>query len=309
MPRIISASLLILLVLVPVGCTSSADNDEEEIQTLLNSSQYTDENHSRSYGSLDSTPTPGLPSAPITDNGTIPFVRFRRYIPPGGVSRTIEVNIPAYPGYPDTTALATITSEITGELRTFFDTTSNPILIWRKPVHDEGLRRVYLTKHENQWRIRRMSPLRFRTLDAAYELAITEIKAHANSWPEADTFRLATTDTLLAKEDLPSFVPNDTVTVWVKVTSTGDSCWVFLHHGRRTWPHRWRQPYLKTSTTTFERTWHIGGEGYERPEVRPSGHDAIGWNSLWADSSEPYVAAAWAIPYVVRAPGEQIPEE
>jgi hypothetical protein len=72
----------------------------------------------------------------------------------------------------------------------------------------------------------------------------------------------------------------------------------------------WRRPYLKTSTTTFERFWYIGLESAGvKSEVRPSGHDAIGWSTLWGDTSHPYVAAAWGVPYIIHIPGTAIPED
>lgn len=312
MKRLLATVTMMLLVLafIPLGCTRSQDTDEDAIRTLLNGSSYTNEDHTRSYGAEDSTPTQGggfLPGPGCDGYDTIPFVLFRRYIPRGGVSRTIVVNIPAYPGYPDTTALASITADINGEFRTLFDTTTNPIYVWRKPFQDQAVRKVYLTKNQNGWHIRKISPLEFTTVDPAYELKIVELSAHATSWPESDTFCLTTADTLLSKDELPCFVPEDTVTVWVTVSSTGDSCWTFLHHGRPRWP--FRCPYYKTGTTTFERTWHIAPEEYELPEVRPSGHDIIGWNTLWSDSSEPYVATAWGCPYIVKNPEEELPEE
>ncbi|MEO0081086.1 MAG: hypothetical protein ABIL25_02190 [candidate division WOR-3 bacterium] len=298
--------VFVMLLLIPAGC--SRNDDETAIRNLLGSSVYTDENSTRSYGSSDSTPTSGDESSDQYE--MIPFVRFRRYIPPGGMSRVVRVQIPAYPGDPDTTALATITTTINGDFRTMFDTTTNPILIWRKPFIDEAVRTVYLTKSRDRWRIRRLSPVRFATVDPPYELKVARIEVHAWSWSDSDTFRLTTADTLLAKEELPSFVPEDTVWVRVTVSSNGDSSWVFLHHGRPVVPHHRRRAYYRTSTTTFERLWYIGLESAGVvSEVRPSGHDAIGWGTLWADTSKPYVAAAWGVPYIVRQPGQPIPED
>ena len=308
-----TAALTLVLTLgaslMSVGCSVDAESDEAGIINLLNSSGYTSEDNERSYGAQDTTITNGGEGPVADDPSRVPFIRFRRCIPPGGLSRTVVVNIPAYPGWPDTTALATITTDVNGELRTMFDTTSNPILVWRKQFHDRGVRTVYLTKTPDGWRIRKLSPLEFSTVGAAYDLNIVEIKAHATSWPDTDTFRLTTTDTMLAKRDLPVVIPSDTITVWITVESSGDSCWTFLHHGRPKWPHRWRRPYLKTSTFEFTGVWLIGSEGYDRPQVRPSSHDVIGWNSLWADTSEPYVAAAWGVPYIVMGPDEEVPEE
>ncbi len=306
-----AAALILAVVgvaLIGAGCADSDDDDQAEIRLLLNGSGYTDESNTRSYGDEDSTLVGG--GEQTDDPHRVPFVRFRRYIPPGGVSRTITVDIPAYPGYPDTTALATIVSDIHGELRTMYDTTTNPMLVWRKPFVDVATRTVYLTKTPDGWRIRRVSPLEFRTLDTAYDLSLVELKVHAASWAAGDTFYLTSGDTLLTKRELPCFVPEDTVEVWMVARSDGDSCWTFLHHGRRGPPrHHHRRAYLKESTFRFQHTWYIGPEGGDHPEVRPSGHDAIGWNSLWADSSEPYVSAAWGLPYIVKSPGEEIPEE
>ncbi|MEO0079378.1 MAG: hypothetical protein ABIK44_01710 [candidate division WOR-3 bacterium] len=305
---LLAVTVSLLLTVGLMGCRQK-ENDEESIRNLLNGSSYTDESQTRGYSSQDSTLAPGgEPGLGPGADGyeTIPFVRFRRFVPQGGISRSILVQIPAYPGYPDTTALATITSDIHGEFRTLFDTTTHPMLVWRKPFHDQAVRRVYLTKGPDGWHIRKVSPLNITTVDAAYELRLVSIHVQAAS---GEVFELTTADTLLAKDELPTFVPGDTVHVQVTVQSSGDSCWVFLHHGRREWPHRWRRPYFKTGTFTFERTWSIGSEGFEVPEVRPSAHDAIGWNSLWADTSQPYVAAAWGLPYIVKQPNEAIPEE
>jgi hypothetical protein len=300
---------LAAVALLFAGCVRFGDTDENTIRTLLNTSGYTNEDNDRSYGSDDSTVAPGG-DGPFTDDPhRVPFVRFRRYIPPRGVSRQITVAIPAYPGWPDTTALATITADIRGELRTMFDTTTNPILVWRKPFEDRAVRRALLFKKDGQWRIDKVTPLEFATAEPAYNLAIAELKVHASSWAPGDTFRLLSPDTMLARHDLPCFVPADTVQVWVTAASDGDSCWTFLHHGKPRWPHRWRNACLKMNTLEFHGTWLIGDEGYEAPQVRPSGHDVIGWNSLWADSSAPYVSAAWGVPYVVKLPGEGIPEE
>jgi len=300
---------LLVLALVPVGCSMQRDDDEQAITDLLNSSGYTDESNDRSYGSEDTTLSDGSGGPGADDPRRPPFVRFRRCIPQGGVSRTINIQIPAYPGYPDSTALATVSTDINGELRTMFDTTGNPILVWRKKFQDQAVRRVYLTRTRDGWRIRKVTPLEFRTVDAPYELRIRELKVHAASWRSQDTFRIHSGDTMLAKHDLPRFVPADTVTVWVEIESSGDSCWTFLHHGRPKWPHRWRRAYARTATHRFRGTWLVGDEQGQYPQVRPSGHDAIGWKSLWADTTEPYVSAAWGLPYIVAEPNQELPEE
>ena len=299
-----TAMALLVAAVGFTGCKRQQEDNEQAIQNLLNASGYTDENQSRSYGVDDSTPEPGGDPGPGMDGyERIPLVRFRRFVPHSGVSRNINFQIPAYPGCPDTTALATVTTDIHGELRTAFDTTTNPIQVWRKPFYDIAVRKVLLGKDRDGWHIRKVSPLKVTTRNAPYDLRLTRVFAVGAL--SHDTFELTTTDTLLSKDQLPWFTPGDTVTVSVEVASTGDSCWAFLHHGRP--PRPWRQAYFRTSTWTFERTWVIGDSGTRI--VRPSVHDAIGWGSLWADTSMPYVAAAWAVPYIVRNSGEPVPDD
>jgi hypothetical protein len=304
----LAAASLLTVALALSGC-SRKPNEEQAIGTLLAASGYTNVEQTKNYGANDTTLEAGDNGALGADGyERIPFVRFRRYIPANGLSRTLDIRIPAYQGGPDTTALVTITWDITGELRTMFDTTTNPILVWRKPFNDVATRRVYLEKYADTWHIRRISPLVVSTRNAAYNLQVTGI--HAVGRVSGEVFDLSTSDTMLTKDQLPCFVPNDTVVVTVTVSSDGDSCWAFLHHGRPQRPHMWRTPYLRTSTWTFERVWVIGDESeYDVPSVRPSIHDAIGWSSLWADSSKPYVAAAWGIPYIVKKPTESLPSD
>ncbi|MBM3314720.1 hypothetical protein FJY71_02600, partial [candidate division WOR-3 bacterium] len=197
-----TASLAVIAALAVclsiVGCTKPPDTGEDDIRALLGSSGYTCDDHASAYGSDDSTLQNGGEGGLPTDNGFPPFVRFRRYIPTGGVSRVVNIQIPAYPGHPDTTALATITVDINGELRTMFDTTTNPIQVWRKPFHDRAVRRVYLTKSETGWHIRKVTPMNFTTVGAAYELRLVGLHAEAAS---GEVFDLADPDTLLAKDE------------------------------------------------------------------------------------------------------------
>lgn len=307
MNRLTVGSLLIVTALLLFGCSRTAEDPEEDIRALLAASGYTSDSHTRAYGSEDSTPAGGGDGELPTSGELPPFGRFIRYIPGGGVSREVNVQIPAYPGYPETTALATITVDIYGELRTIFDTTTNPMQVWRKPFHDRGTRRVYLTKNQTGWHIRRVTPLNIITVNAPYSLRLVRLHAEAAS---GEVFDLTDPDTLLSKEELPTFLPGDTVTVSVTLESDGDSCWVFLHRGRPGRPGRhFRHPYLKTGTFAFERTWFISSETYDVPEVRPSAHDAIGWGSLWADTTQPYVSNVWGVPYVVKYPNEQLPND
>jgi hypothetical protein len=298
-------ALLGLAAAMTIGCDRlSRKTDRDEISRLLAGSSYTGESGDRAYGAADTTLQPGGEGGDFDFGQRIPFVRFRRYIPPRGVSRNYNVQIPAWPGWPDTTALVTVTTDVTGELRTMFDTTGNPILVWRKEFRDRATRRVFLTKDDGGWHIRKVTALAFRTADAPYDLRIDSVRAASTS---GELFVLTDADTLLAKDELPAFIPNDTVTVTVWTSTTGDSCWAFMHHGRSQWPYHWRSPFLRLATTQFERRWLIGEESYDRPEVRHSAIDVIGWGSLWADTTQLYVSATWGIPYVVKHLNEQVP--
>jgi hypothetical protein len=303
-----AVAALLVAAVVLTGCNRKPD-DKQSIETLLVNSGYTNDEQTNSYGANDTTVEAGGDSTFGADGyEKIPFVRFRRYIPPSGFSRTLGIQIPAVQGGPDTTALVTITWDVNGELRTLFDTTTSPILVWRKPFHDVAVRKVYLEKYADTWHIVKLSPVVVTTQNAAYSLKVTNI--HAVGRVSGEVFDLNTSDTMLTKDQLPCFVPSDTVTVTVTVSSDGDSCWTFFHHGRPLHPRIWRHPYWKTSTWEFERVWVIGAESpYDVPSVRPSIHDAIGWGSLWADSTKPYVAAAWGIPYIVKQPEDPLPSD
>lgn len=312
MHNVRSLALILFAALVALtGCNRLPEDDTESVKATLAASGYTDDDADRAYGSEDTTIANGdeEPLPTILGHERPPFARFRRHVPRNGVTRTVNVTIPAYPGWDDTTALATVLLDINGTFLTCFDTNPNPLLVWKKPFHDVAVRKVFLTRDRKGWHIRRVSPMQVRTEDAAYDLRIARLTA--TNLANGKTWELTTADTLLAREDLPTFRPRDSVRVRIELTSTGDSCWTFLHHGkpRRPGAH-WRRPYGKVSTLVFERVWRIGDEGnYERPEIRPSAHDAIGWGTLYADTTAPYVSAAWGLPYIVKNPGDPYPDE
>lgn len=104
-------------------------------------------------------------------------------------------------------------------------------------------------------------------------------------------------------------MPQDTVKVTVTIQVTGDSAWAFLHRGKPAKDRRHRDPFYRVSTFQFEREWIIPSEGdYDKPEVRPSAVDIIGWQTLRQDTTGHYNSRAWGLPYVVKNSQDTYPE-
>lgn len=292
----ILTTVFISAAILMIGCKGK-NQDEEDIKEILNSSQYTDEDQSRAFEDNDTVPETGLLFA-MPDTMRIPWVRFVRKIT--SFTRHISVEIK------DTTATATIGSSATG----YFIVVNDPLhpVRYFRTISDTGIRKVYLTKHDNRWHIRKITPKNIWTKDATLPITIANLRAEAR--PSGNTFEITSPDTFLTKEQLPTFHPDDTVKVTVTLQMADDSAWVFLHRGRKR-PHRRREPFLRISTYTFEREWVIRtdtDENHTAPEVRPSAIDAIQWQTLWGDSLASYNCRAWCLPYVVKLPNEFYPD-
>ncbi|MDH5684415.1 MAG: hypothetical protein OEZ20_08125 [candidate division WOR-3 bacterium] len=296
--KVFSLLFLCISILV-VGCKKETD-DEEAIIEILKGSVYTDEDQSRAFEDNDTIPTPGAMAAMAfsPDTMVIPWVKFARKVI--WFTRHVSVEIK------DTTAIATIGTSADG----YFIVVNDPVNPerYRRTLTDTGIRTVYLTKSDGRWRIRKISPKNIWTKDALLPITITNLRAEAR--PSRTVFEINRPDTLLTKDQLPTFQPDDTVKVTVTIQMDDDSAWVFLHRGRKR-PHRHRKPFLRTSTYTFEREWVISSDTdtpHTMPEVRPCAIDAIQWQTLWGDSSAPYNCRAWALPYVVKLPDESYPD-
>jgi hypothetical protein len=294
---------LIILTIIFLGANILAisckgkNQDEDDIKDILQSSVYTDEDQSRAFEDNDTTPETSLMLA-MPDTMTIPWVRFVRRI--NSFTRHISVEIK------DTIATATIGTSATGYFVVINDQ-QNPVRYFR-PINDTGIRTVYLTKSSDRWHIRKISPKDIWTKNGNPQITILNIKAIAI--PSGDTFEISNPDTLLTKEQLPTFYPNDTVKVTVTIQVPNDSAWVFLHRGRVR-PYRKREPFFRTGTYTFERTWIISADAdvsYTAPEARSAAIDAIHWQTLWGDSLAVYNCRAWALPYIVKRQNESYPD-
>jgi hypothetical protein len=269
-------------------------DDESDIRTLLGTSDYTNDDHSGATDDETNDPQ-GNGFEPGSDNPlveTLPWVRFARKIE-RPVPRTLNIAIPAYPGYPETTALATITAEPTGDFYVHND--SNRHVTWVKPIADQGVRKVYLTKHNDTWRIREMTPWGMSTKNPAYGISIAAVRLAAA--PSGLSYEYTSPETMLTKNQLPAFLPGDTVHVTVTVQSDS-ATWAFLHRGVR--GHHRRQAFYRTGASTFERRWVVRDDSLPRiPAVRPTAIDIIGDPALFGDTLTPYNSCAWTLPYVV----------
>jgi hypothetical protein len=284
-----------LLALLPTGCQlNSRASDEEDIRTVLGTSDYTNDDHSGTTDDGTNQPKRDVlaPGGAFPLSETLPWVRFVRMID-RPVTRTITIEIPAPGQTSDTTALATVTARPTGTFYVHNDRTSH--IAWAKPLADEGVRKVYLTRHERKWLIRAMTPWDLTTVDAPYGIAISSIRIEAR--PSGLNYEYTSPDTMLTKQALPVFLPSDTVKVTVTVASDSGT-WAFLHRGRE--GHHKRDAFYQASSNVFEREWTIPDDSIpQRPCIRPTAIDIIGYPTLFGDSLSAYNSRAWTLPYIV----------
>ena len=290
-------SIFCISLVIGVGCGNKED-DEVLIKDLLEISQYSAATAVQDDGS--STPKDAFPG--LTDS-IMPFVRFARAIQ-RPVTRNINVVVTG------DSATATIKAELTG---TIYVLDSIGGLVYERPIQDSFARQVKLYK-DTIWHVVSITAGDFRTVGAPVSITITELKAEVAR--RGYTWRLTSPAEFLTRAQLPAFEPRDTVVVTVTVTTTGDSTWSFLHHGRRndatgTGVHI-RDPFYKVSTHVFRRTWVIATDNIlpgDLPAVRHAAVDAIGWPTLWGRSNGTYYCRAWALPYIVKNPGQPDPED
>ena len=287
------------------GCP--IENDEALIRDLLENSQYTQEGTGFQKENDDTLFQNQAMGFGFFASETIPFVRFARWII-RPVPRHIEIDING------DTAWATIEAEAHGWFYVLNESVPGAP-VYRREFYDSLARTVYLEKDENGWHIVSVTPVKIWTKDGLNDINILEVSAVAR--PSGSEFHLYSGDSLLTKEQLPTFHPEDTVTVTVKCEIPGpavqDSCWAFLHHGRHPRPgHRIhiRDPFYRLSTFEFEREWVIASDSIlVTPALRHAAVDFIAWSTLWGDETAEYYAAAWALPYIVKEPGEETPPD
>lgn len=304
--------LIVLGMAALCGCGKKesplqASSDSALILTTLANSGYTS---GEAFGGTDDgTQTPkGFTwssagwTVPAWD--TLKPVRFARHITRN--LRTVKIDSL---NADKTKAWVTITHDLSGQFYVNNDP-GNPYQIYIRPIDDDKwVRHVYLERNEARvWRVVKISPVDVQTVSTPYPITFLSVEAEAK--PSGAHYVFTRADTLLAKEELPTFQMGDTVTLKVSVQVPGDSSWAFLHRWYRplAW-HHIRQPFYRTSVTTFERSWAIPEDSvFTTPSIRHAAVDLIGMKALFGGENEQYNAHAWGFLYVVKNPGDPYPD-
>lgn len=293
---------LITLPLIAIFIVNCGSNDEADIEALLESSWFVGDGAIRTAD--DSTDVPQ--DYPFNEflADTIPYVRWVRWIE-RPVAREYEITVNG------DSADVLIMAKLTGTPPGYgFFVNNNPLdPIYNRPIIDTLIRRVKLYKDNNRWRIASLTAADVYTLNTDHPVAIEEIRA---SVPQRSyEFVVQSADTYFEKDELPIFYPSDTVIVTVTCYAQNDSTWAFLHHGTGHRPGlglHIRQAFYRDSTTIFSRTWIIAEDNIiDRPAVRHSATDVLGWATLFGDSTATYYSRAWCLPYIVIDPDGALP--
>ena len=298
-----SLFILPLLLLLLISCTEQ--DDESLIQDLLESSWYVASGALQNHDDGTNEPRGGSSSLALID--TIPYVRWVRWIERPVIREysiivngdSADVTIRAYfhgtpPGYG-------------------FFVNNDPLEpIYQRSISDSLVRHVKLWRDEgNHWRLTSLTVADIYTESATNPVMINEIRVYVAS--RNYEFVVDDANTFFAKNELPIFYPQDTVQVTLTCSAQDDSTWAFLHHGTGHRPgigHHIRQPFYRTSTIEFTRTWVIAHDSVMvTPAVRHSAVDVLGWQTLFGDDSATYYSRAWCLPYIVLQPGEEIPDD
>lgn len=294
---------LLLIAIVAVSCGTGSD--EEDIQAVLESSWFIGDGAIRTAD--DSTDTPQIhgPSVSVTD--TIGYVRWVRWIE-RPVPREYDILVVG------DSAFVTMSAFFQGTPPGYgLFVINDPLApLYQRAIGDSVTRKVKLHRgSDDRWHIASLTAADIRTINPVHPVMITEIRAEVAS--RNYLFVMNSADTYFKKDELPIFFPSDTVVVTVTANAQGDSTWAFLHHGTGHRPRlgcHIRQPFFREGTTSFSRSWVIADDSISvTPAVRHSAVDVLGWETLFGDSMATYYAHAWALPYIVKLPEEEIPSD
>jgi hypothetical protein len=296
--------LLIILPLIALIAVNCGANDENDIEALLESSWFVSDGALRTADDSTDIPQDYPFNGLMAD--TIPFVRWVRWIE-RPIAREYDIVVNG------DSADVLIMAKLDGAPPGYGLFVNNDPLapVYNRSISDTLVRRVKLYKDGNRWRIGSLTAADIYTLNTGCSVTIDEIRA---SVPQRDyEFVMSSPDTYFEKDELPIFYPSDTVIVTVTCSAENDSTWAFLHHGTGHRPGlgvHIRQPFYRDNTTTFSRTWVIAEDNIiNRPAVRHSATDVLGWETLFGDSSATYYSHAWCIPYIVIDPSGSLPED
>jgi len=284
------------LLLFIMGCPRK--DEEAKISDLLSSSPYVISSDGLVFD--DASKTPKSPEMNLFTAESVPFVRFVRWIN-RPVERHYEIDVSG------DSAHVTMTANVTGK---FYVLNTPGGDVYTRDIADSAYRaQIDLYKDNTGWHIARISPLQIYTYGAETPIKIKEVKAEVAS--RNYTFILTDPTNPLTKEELPTFLPNDTVIVTVKVEVTGDSCWVILHHGRyRKAPRIHHRDWFLKEGDSFTGTWYIADDSVVTPGVRYAAIDVMTWQTLWGDSTVTKATEmVWSLPYIVKEENEPLPPD
>jgi hypothetical protein len=296
-----------LIVVVSIVSTGCKKNDEADIQALLEDSWFVCDGEVQTAD--DSTATPSSVSAPWIAADTFPFFTpWVRWIQ-RPVSHEFDIVING------DSANVTITAYFQGTPPGYgffvINDTAGPVL--NRAISDTVIRKVKCYRDDSGWHIAGLTVADMYTVSTTHPVTIAKVTACVTA--RNYTFVVNSAETYFAKDELPTFYPGDTVLVTVTCSAEGDSTWAFLHHGAGHRPgyglkHHWRQPFFRDNSTNFSRTWVIADDSViTTPAVRHSAIDVLGWQTLFGDSTATYYSHAWGIPYIIKDPADETPND
>ncbi len=307
MKRLIAPVLLLALgmALAVIGCSkknpTSAEtpvNDNAAIAMVLGSSGYADVSD---YGD------DGSAALGSKDDIFPAYIRWRRRVTPSAPVFSIQLDSS------NTFATVTITRDFTGYF--VVDNTNNAMVdTIVRPVHDHGVRYVWLRKINSRWRIWGASPMDIATVSPATAVTIDSVRVTGSSGPRPSVLFAGTVYTqTMRRELMPVFDPGASVTIRVYGSIAGasypaDSVWAFLHrrvYNSNGWySHlRWAMDRVAGQPFVFTKSWTIADDSISvRPALRQSCVDMILGSALFDTahaSPKPYSARLWTMPYIV----------
>ncbi len=301
-----------VLFLIPVFLTVMLNcrkkDEEAEVKEFLSKCWFIG---GELQTSDDITNTPKLAGGPYFATDTFPFyVKWVRFIE-RSVDRHFDIDVVGDSAFVTMTAYFKGTPPGYG----FFVANDSPVgsgPVMTRAITDSVVRKIKCYRDDTGWHLASITVADIYTVGTEHPVTINKIEVRVR---DSLVFSVDNPNTYFTKEQLPTFAPNDTVTVTVYCQAQGDSTWAFLHHGAGHRPGvglrwHWRRPFYRENTTTFERTWIIADDSViVTPAVRHSAVDVLGWETLFGDSTATYYSRAWGLPYIIKNPDDSLPDD